>query len=183
MRNLSIALSLSLLTLFSCGGGEKETTTENEIVTIPGYVDLDLSEYGYELVIQIPGEDQGLPEISETSFGKIEIRVGKMFGIEIADGPGDFALLKSDLDGDLVYKSKILAEDSTHIIYEREIPDSGIETEYHFFYVANIKDRGRYEIQNLKDEFYSQTAIEKMVEAVKTLRAKQPGEVIGEQPA
>lgn len=185
MKQLFTFLSLcAVLSLTSCGGGEEPKDDETqEIKELKGHVELNLAEYGYNISLMVPDETVGVPSVEVTDWGNVEIRVGKAFGIQIIEGPGDFALLKSDLNDDLVFKSEILSEEPDCIIYKRVIPDTQIEPQFNFFYVGKAGGF-TYEVQNLKDETYSEGAVKKMVDAVRTLHANTDNTAAGEeQPA
>ena len=174
MKQLFTFLSLcAVISLTSCGGEEKPDEGDTqEVKELKGHDELDLSEYGYNLSLMVPDENVGIPSVEVTDWGNVEIRVGKAFGIQIIEGPGDFDLLKSDLNDDLVFKSEIISEEPDCIIYKRVIPDTQIEPQFNFFYVSKI-DGLTYEVQNLKDETYSEGAIKKMVDAVRTLHSNK----------
>lgn len=157
------ALSFAIFST-SCGNGEENVVAEDTLPKLKGYVELDLAEYGYNLTVMVPDENTGVPEINATDWGNVEIKVGKAFGIQVMEGPGDFELLKSDLNSDLVYKSEILKEEGDCVVYKRVIPDTEIEPETNFFLVVEV-DGLKYEIQNMKEDVYSEGAIDKMVQA------------------
>ena len=110
MKQLTILFSvLSILILTSCGG---ENPTDNpdenteEVVQLKGFESIDLTEYGFNLSVMVPeAETNGEAQVTLTERGALEILVGDGFGMEIMYGEGDIALLKADLQEDLVFKS------------------------------------------------------------------------------
>ncbi len=174
MKKLAILFSiLTLLVFIACGDDTPQETTE-EVVELKGFEELNLTEYGFNLTVMVPeAENNGEAQVVLTERGALEIVVGSDFGIEIMYGEGDLALLKSDLNDDLVFVSSIIAEDSTSIIYSQDIPESGVKTQHHFFYKAVI-GTDIYEVRDIMESDYGSGMIEKMLGAAKTLRASQP---------
>ena len=175
MKQLAILFSLlSVLILSSCGG---ETTNDNptentdETVQLKGFEELNLTEYGFNLTVMVPeAETNGDPEVVMTERGALEILVGNDFGIEIMYGEGDLALLKMDLEEDLVFKSEIIKEEENALIYKQDIPDSGVKTQNHFFYKA-VVGNDVYEVRDVMEGEYGEGMIEKMLEAAKTIKS------------
>jgi len=161
----------TLLILFSCGGDE---VVEAPPIELKGYEALDLNPWGFQMSVMVPNaEENGEPEVNLSERGALEIKVGQTFGIEIMFGEGDIELLKMDLKEDLVFSSQIVKEDSNSIIYSQDIPDSGIKTQNHFFYKAQV-GTDIYEVRDLIDGSYGQGMIENMLNAAKTLRELKP---------
>lgn len=181
MKQLTILFSvLSILILTSCGG---ETPADNpdenteETVQLKGFESLDLNEYGFNLSVMVPeAETNGEAQVTLTERGALEIVVGDGFGLEIMYGEGDLALLKSDLQEDLVFKSEILKEEDNALIYTQDIPDSGVKTQNHFFYKAVVGD-DVYEVRDIMEGEYGSSMIEKMLEAAKTIKSTSTTEV------
>lgn len=175
MKQLTILFFLlSVLILSSCGG---ETTNDNptenteETVQLKGFEELNLTEYGFNLTVMVPeAETNGAPEVVMTERGALEIIVGSDFGIEIMYGEGDLALLKMDLEEDLVFKSEIIKEEENALIYKQDIPDSGVKTQNHFFYKA-VVGSDVYEVRDVMEGEYGEGMIEKMLEAAKTIKS------------
>jgi len=78
-----------------------------------------------------------------------------------------------DLKEDLVFSSEIVKEEENAIIYKQDIPDSGIKTQNHFFYKAQV-GIDVYEVRDLIDGSYGLGMIENMLNAAKTLRELKP---------
>ncbi len=174
--NKAIAIvSLFSMVMFSaCGGGEStgdqaEGQATEESASMQGMKELNLGEYGMDISIMIPDENTGMAEVIAADWS-VEIRVGEGFMISVSIGEGDLELLKSDLQEDLVYKSEILDESPSHIVYKREIENSGMEPEHHFFYIADVEG-DQYDVQNLKDVTYSKEAIDRMLASAKSIKA------------
>jgi len=167
------------LSLTACGGGETEGTDETvETVELKGYEELNLSEWGFQLTVMVPeAEIHGDPEVVLTERGALEIVVGLDFGLEIMFGEGDIELLKMDLKDDLVFTSEIVKEEENAIIYTQDIPDSGVKTQNHFLYKAEV-GTDVYEIRDIVDGEFGAGMIEKMLEAAKTVKTSSETEEV-----
>ncbi|MCB9336112.1 MAG: hypothetical protein H6586_08175 [Flavobacteriales bacterium] len=176
MKKLNYLLALILsVALYSCGNGENQEneTQETEQKVLKGYEELDLNQWGFQMTIMVPNaEENGEPQIVLTERGALEIIVGQTFGIEIMYGEGDIELLKMDLKEDLVFSSEIVKEDENSLIYKQDIPDSGVKTQNHFFYRAQV-GTDVYEVRDLIDGSYGMAMIEKMLDAAKTIKEKK----------
>lgn len=177
MKNTIFLLSIlfSAVLMVSCGedntsdSGENNTENQTE-VKLKNHEEIDFNQWGFPLAMLIPdAENNGEPEVKLTNGGVLEVMVGKTFGVEIMYGEGDIALLKMDLEDDLVFVSEIISEEENLLIYKQDIPDSGVKTQHHFFYKAVINNE-IFEIRDLRSETYSQKMIEDMIKAVKSLR-------------
>ena len=159
------------LTLASCGGTDESTDVKVEEVQLKGYEELDLTEWGFNLSMMVPQADfHGNPVVTLTERGSLEIIVGLDFGIEIMFGEADIAMLKSDLKEDLIFISEILHEEEKAIVYSQDIPNSGIKTQNHFLYKAEV-GTDVYEVRDVVDKEYGEGMIKKMLEAAKTIKA------------
>jgi hypothetical protein len=172
MKKVAYLVAIILgLSIASCGGNEESTDVKVEEVVLKGYEELNLSEWGFNLTVMVPQADfYGKPEVTLTESGTLEVVVGLDFGIEIMYGDGDIELLKSDLKTDLIFTSEILQEEEKAIIYSQNIPDSGVKTQNHFLFKAEI-GTDTYEVKDVRDSQYGQGMIKKMLEAAKTLKA------------
>ena len=161
----------TLLIFSACGGDE---VVKAPPIELKGYEALDLNPWGFQMSVMVPNaEENGEPEVNLSERGALEIQVGQAFGIEIMFGEGDIELLKMDLKEDLVFSSEIIKEEENAIIYKQDIPDSGIKTQNHFFYKAQIGTTV-YEVRDLIDGSYGSGMIENMLNAAKTLRELKP---------
>ena len=175
MKKLIYFLPLTVMTLFSCGGGEAGTGNENAEAAegnsaMQGIL-TDLSEYGMDYTIVLPEKKELITKIVANDWGGIEVSQGENFMISIAYGEGDIDLLKFDLEEDLVYKSQVLEEGENFILFKKEIEGSGIDPEFHFLYVHKVKDEA-IEVQNLKEAGFNEESARNMLNAAKTFSAK-----------
>ncbi|PCJ26803.1 MAG: hypothetical protein COA97_05265 [Flavobacteriales bacterium] len=164
--------TIIFLSFASCGGDASENIDETvEVIELKGFEELNLSEWGFDLTVMVPQADiHGDPEVILTERGALEIVVGLDFGLEIMFGEGDIALLKMDLQDDLVFTSEIIKEEDNAIIYTQDIPDSGVKTQNHFLYKAEV-GTDIFEVRDIIDGEFGAGMIEKMLEAAKTIKS------------
>jgi hypothetical protein len=77
-----------------------------------------------------------------------------------------------DLKEDLVFTSEIVKEEDKYLVYKQDIPGSGVKTQNHFFYRAQL-GTDVYEVRDLIDGNYGSGMIDKMLESVNTLQEKK----------
>ena len=180
MKRISYFIILIVfVSLTSCGGDNTELSTENIEAPkeLKGYEELDLNQWGFQMSILVPNAEQnGEAQVVLTERGALEIVIGSSYGIEIMYGEGDIDLLKMDLKEDLVFTSEIVKEEANYIIYKQDIPNSGVKTQNHFFYRAQL-GTDVYEVRDLIDGNYGTGMIDKMLESVNTLSEKKPAKV------
>lgn len=165
-------IAVITISLASCGGNSNENDNQKvESTVLKGYEELNLSEWGFNLLIMVPKSDvYGKPEVTLTESGALQIFVGIDFGIEIMYGDADIELLKQDLKEDLVFTTDIVKEEENALVYAQNIPDAGVKTQNHFLYRANV-DGEVFEVRDVVGNEYLSGMIEKMLEAAKTIKS------------
>ena len=179
MKKTLFIIPVIALAMIACGGGgetggedaaAEETTEEAGDAALTGAA-TDLSEYGMNYTIVLPQKNNVQTVITETDWGGVEVQAGEMFWLTIAYGEGDIDLLKFDLEEDLMYKSEILEESENHLLYKREIENSGMDPEFHFMYVLRLEGDA-IEVQNSKDASFNEEAIRAMLASAKSMAEK-----------
>ena len=178
MKRLTyLFVTIFVLSFAACGGDTDATDETVETVELKGFEELNLSEWGFDLTVMVPEADtHGDPEVLLTERGALEIVVGLDFGLEIMFGEGDIALLKMDLQDDLVFTSEIIKEEDNAIIYTQDIPDSGVKTQNHFLYKAEV-GTDIFEVRDILDGEFGEGMIEKMLSAAKTIKSSRTEKV------
>ena len=173
MKKLITLLSLITLTvtLPSCGG----KNTKQNIEAPAGMVALDLSKYGKQFSIFVPDSTAAKLEITEQSWGALEIKVGKNFHISVTEDPGDMELRKSDIKSNDVniFKSFIVDEPLT-IMWESAIT----QPEYHFYSIQKV-GKNTYVFEDVvpaDGQPLGKDAIQKMLDSAKQIIAKENAE-------
>ncbi|MGZ3882687.1 MAG: hypothetical protein ACXVP0_06075 [Bacteroidia bacterium] len=166
---VSIITALVLFTAIQGCGGKKE---EPQIVAPAGMITLDLSKYGKPFTIFVPDSALGKLQITEQSWGALEIRSGKNFQISITEDPGDIELKKTDIKSDDVNKFKsFIVEEPGTIMWESEIT----KPEFHFYSIQKI-GTSTYVFEDVKAtdrEPFGKDAIQKMLDSAKGLKEKK----------
>lgn len=173
MKKLFTLLSLITLAITtpSCGGKD----TKQNIEAPAGMVALDLSKYGKQFSIFVPDTTAAKLEITEQSWGALEIKVGKNFHISVTEDPGDMELRKSDIKSNDVniFKSFIVDEPLT-IMWESAIT----QPEYHFYSIQKV-GKNTYVFEDVvpaDGQPLGKDAIQKMLDSAKQIIAKENAE-------
>ena len=165
MKKILLLLASPAIIFFASCGGSK---TDDTAVAIPGMMEVQLKINGNALSIMVPDSTKGKLEMVEQSWGATEIKVGKDFQISIEEGEGDVALMKSDIAGNDVNKFKRYVKDEpTILLWESEIT----APEFHFYAVMK-PGTVSYIVKDIAGEMFGEKSAETMVEAAKTLKAK-----------
>jgi len=173
MKKLAYLLMLPLALLFTqCENGGEENGTE-ETADLGSVDELDLNQYGYPLVINVPKASPTTPDpiIDELDWGAIEIRVGTNFGVQVSGGDGDMAQVKEDISLDDVYAATYIVDEADAILYGWAIKDTDMEPEYRFFVIKMDGDNA-YEIRNIVDEPFSEGAAQRMFDIAKAVKVQ-----------
>src|ERR1051326_1953845 len=166
------------LVLASCGGKKGNENTDNSVPA--GWIALDLSKYGKNLVINVPDTTIGpLPLTVDNSTGEmIHITVGKDFQVDIKEGEGNMDMKKTvDIQKNEVYTfDKYLVDTADAIIYtwhmNGKTDDKGQPVpEYGVFAIKKIGNV-TYEIESSAGEIFTDAGCKKMLESARSLREK-----------
>jgi hypothetical protein len=131
---VSSVVIAGILLLSSCGDGKADAAKQMAAVadSIHAANNIDLSQYHFPLTVQLPG---GLPVptvLWKDEVGKLSVKAGDHFALEIYEAPEDMDRLKADLDRDLVKKNTIVEESPDLLIYRSEFPDDSTLVFHHF---------------------------------------------------
>ena len=170
MKNTLILFSaLTLSVLFtSCGNKE----TKQDIQAPAGMFALDLSKYGKQFSVFVPDTTSAKLEVTEQSWGALEVKVGKNFHISITEDPGDMELRKSDIkSNDINIFKSFVVDEPLSIMWESLIT----KPEFHFYSIQKI-GANTYVFEDVipaDGEPFSKDAIQKMFESSKTIIEKK----------
>ncbi|MCC7301086.1 MAG: hypothetical protein IT233_00440 [Bacteroidia bacterium] len=168
MKNLFLATAFSAAFLFmGCGPGESDTP---EIPVPDGMVAFDLSEYGMDVILNIPDSTNGISNHENVGDG-VMLRVGNGYGMKVKVGAGEMEYVKTELIAKSeVYKlEKYVLEEPAAIIWRQYI--EGQDTSARMFAFVKVGDV-TYEMESDPDNKFSDDACKAMVESAKSLRAK-----------
>lgn len=160
------AVSASLL-IAGCG----QTAKTDEVQVPQGMVAVDLSQYGKDIIINVPDSTNGTMVIEELG-GPVRISVGKNFMIDLNEGDGDIEMKKNvDIKENEVYKfEKFIVEEPTAVVYSWKMIGAE-KSEFGFYSVSKIGEVN-YEVVNTAGEIFTEEACKKMLESAKSIRAK-----------
>lgn len=165
------AAIISVLAITACSNGSQnkieDATSEsaaNDANMINGYVDVDLSDKGFPIIIKVP---QGV-KVEQTAYGTVEIKDSAAFQIQIAESTVDIAQWKKDIQANDVNKFKrFIAEEADGLFYE-----SAFSTpEFHFVKIFKGKTNS-YEIQDIKGAAFSEADAKAMYQSAKSVTNK-----------
>lgn len=156
----SAVLGAALL-MSACGDGKsdaaKQMSAAADSARAAAFV--DLAEYHMPLRLEMP---TGAPEptlVWKDAAGKLAVRAGDHFTIEISEAPADLERVKADLDRDLLKKNTIVQETPDLLIYRSEFPDDTTLVFYHFdqwiitdgrsFHVEDADDGSSYTLEDV----------------------------------
>jgi hypothetical protein len=170
MKKLLTLLSAITLSVIVSSCGNKDA--KENIQAPAGMVALDLAKYGKQFSIFVPDTTAAKLEITEQSWGALEVKVGKNFRLSITEDPGDIELRKSDIKSNDVniFKSYIIEEPLT-IMWESEIT----KPEYHFYSIQKAAGN-TYVFEDIvaaDGEPLGKEAIQKMLDSAKQIVEKK----------
>ena len=111
-KALLVLAAPAVFFIASCGGSKTE---ENK--AIEGMKEYTLKINGNDLSVMVPDSTVGLLETTEQSWGAVEIKVGANFNISIEESDGDVALMKTDINGNEVFKQVRFIKDEPMLLF------------------------------------------------------------------
>jgi len=167
-KTLLLLATPALLFFSSCGDSKTEEST-----VIPGMMEVGLIINGNNLSIMVPDSTKGRLQMVEQSWGATEIKVGDDFQISIEEGEGDIALMKSDINGNEVFKlQRFLKDEPALLFWEEKNPDLP-KSRFHFYTIIKT-EAASYLVKDIESgEAYNEAAVQTMIDAAKTLKAKE----------
>jgi hypothetical protein len=164
---ISLISATVLLSVFTSCGDKK--STEEAIVAPQGMHILDLSKYGKPFVIFVPDTVAAKLEITQQTYGALDIKVGKGFAVSINEQQADIPLRKNDIKEDEINKFKsYIVDEPNAILWESEIT----KPEFHFLINQKIgnADYSIEDIRNEDGEVFGKDAIQKMYDSAKNIK-------------
>lgn len=170
MKKTFILLSALTISIAFQSCGTKDA--KQEIQAPGGMVALDLSKYGKQFSIFVPDTTAAKLEITEQSWGALEVKVGKTFHVSITEDPGDMELRKSDIKTNEinVFKSFVIDE-PTNIMWESQITTP----EYHFYSIQKIGTNSYVfeDVVPADGQPIGKESVQKMFDSCKTIIEKK----------
>lgn len=172
-RFLSFASVAAVLLISSCGDGKADAAKKIAAVadSIKAANTIDLAEHHLPLTVQVP---VGLPAATvlwKDEVGKLSVKAGDHFALEIYEAPPDMDRLKADLDRDLQKENTILEDKPDLLIYRSEFPDDSTLVFFHFHQLIHVGGRS-FVVDDADDgNAFTEDDVRHMAKAV---RAKEP---------
>lgn len=135
----------------ACGDGRADAVKKMAAVedSIKAASRIDLGAYHLPLAVQLPA---GLPAPSvlwKDEVGKLEVRSGDHFGLQLFEAPPDMDRIKADLDRDLLKKNTLLEDTPELLIYRSEFPDDTTLVFHHFHRSITVDGR-TFQVEDLR---------------------------------
>lgn len=164
---LVCAVAFTLL-LNACGDGKADAVKQMAAVadSIKAASTIDLSGHHMPLAVHLP---VGLPEptvLWKDEVGKLSVKAGDRFALEIYEAPPDMDRLKADLDRDLLKKNTILEETPDLLIYRSEFPDDSTLVFHHFHQLVQAGGRSFIVEDGEDGTAYTLEEVKRMAKAV-----------------
>jgi len=156
-----------IMSAFVSCNGKKDS--QEAIVAPQGMHVLDLTKYGKSFVIFVPDTVASKLEVTQQTYGALDIKVGKNFAISINEQAADIELRKKDIKEDEINKFKsFIVEEPNAIFWESEIT----QPEYHFLMNQKIgnTEYSIEDIRNTESEPFGKDAMQKMFDSAKNIK-------------
>jgi hypothetical protein len=156
--------------LSACGDGKSDAAKQMAAAADSARMasQVDLSEYHLPLMLEMP---VGMPQptlLWKDEIGKLAVRAGDRFAIEVSETPADRDRLKADLERDLLKRNTIVEETPELLIYRSEFPDDTALVFHHFERWVTADGRS-FRVEDTKDgTVFSLEDIRRMASAVHT---------------
>lgn len=173
-------LLIFLLSLVACKNSHEDNSQEK--LDYYQFQKIDLAKYELSICMYLPDASAGIgtsfkPQIThEDGDYKWQISVGRYFNLYIEDY-GDFKYLfeekKKTIENNKVYKTKIVKNEPSILVYEQRLKESISYEEkasFHIYAVVKIKDV-YYQIMNDKAG-NSEKEIRFMYQSIKSIKEK-----------
>lgn len=165
-KTLLLLVAPILILAASCGSKKEEKTT------MEGMKEVTLKINGNDVSIMAPDSTVGIMEITEQSWGAIEIKVGANFNLSVEENEGDIPLMKTDINGNEVFKlQRFIKDEPTLLFWEAKNGDMP-DPRFHFYSIIKA-GTATYVVKDVeRPEAFNEKAIQLMLDASKTLTVK-----------
>lgn len=124
---------------------EREESDKAEIgkadsIDSAAYKTVDLTEFNIQRDILIPKKDSEKVKIQQSPVGTIEINMDGTNAVEIVPNPPSIEQKKEELELDPIFTITYIEENPAYLFYSKEIENSGIAPEYHFYILLDDKN-------------------------------------------
>ncbi|MCB9168836.1 MAG: hypothetical protein H6597_03410 [Flavobacteriales bacterium] len=164
-----------LVVLCSCGNGKSDVA--HRMASLDSLAQehpeaqvqaVELNAYDIPLQLVLPEmlAEQGdsLQVHWSEEFGRLEVRAGDHFALNITEGFGDIGRLKADLGRDMLQKNTIVRDQPDRLVYRSTFPDGDLVF-VHFLRVITVGDR-TFEVTDAEGGRYNEADVDRMMNAV-----------------
>jgi len=176
MRRLVLA-AIAAATLVACSQQatvENTAPSESKADEFAGMTVVDLSPHGLPGEIMVPDKSKtGVDPtiIYDDMTSHINIMAGKNYNIFIREEDMSLDLVKSDLEGDLMFKNEIVEETGSSLLIKRNLPD-GTGAYFHFAAMVNESPNTVFMKSNDLGKF-TESQARKMMQSALTLKTTE----------
>ena len=171
MKKIFYLLAVPLIAFIS----SCSNTKPEEENSLEGMKEVKIVLLDDSLSVWVPENVSGNMEIIQQAWGATEIKIGENFQISIEQSEGDFALQKSDIESNDVYKlQRYITDEPKLLFWESKIPDMENST-FHFYTIVNVGETA-YLIKDVDSGIaYTEEGVKAMIQSAKTLRKTEQG--------
>ncbi len=171
MKNFTFAFAiLSILFFAQSCANETSKHTDNAIALQPNDSLFQINEGGYSFNIILPKDlmIENTPSISVNSAtGELNLQLGNQFWIVASLEKADMMSIKSELNSDMLFTSRIVEESDKSIFYQRILPDG---TEYDYsFKCANEVGGKPYYFRTCEEGEFNMENVGRMKQAISSI--------------
>ena len=132
-----------------------------------------VNEGGYDFAIYLPKDlmIENTPEITfNGATGDLHIRIGEQFWIVASQEKKDIALVKAEIEENMLFTSRIIEENGTSFLYQRLLPD-GSAYDYSYRNVSSINGKP-YFFKTSEEGEYSRESVDLMKTAINSVHTR-----------
>jgi len=132
-----------------------------------------VNEGGYDFAIYLPKDlmIENTPEITfNGATGDLHIRIGEQFWIVASQEKKDIALVKAEIEENMLFTSRIIEENGTSVLYQRLLPD-GSAYDYSYRNISSINGKP-YFFKTSEEGEYSRESVDLMKTAINSVHTR-----------
>ena len=173
MKNLTLVMFvLVLLTAAqSCREASNKEVSQNKVLLDPNDSLFHVNQGGYEFNIILPKDLMiaNSPQINmNEATGDLHIHVGENFWIVASLEKTDMQTIKTSINEDMLFTSRVIEETNSSILFQRLLPD-GSEYDYNFRSICEIGGKP-YIFRTSEEGEFSMESVNRMKHAISSIQ-------------
>jgi hypothetical protein len=160
-----------LMLMHSCESGDKTASAKPEPTLQPNDSIFHVNDGGYNFSIVLPKDLMIMdsPKISVNgATGELHIQVGDQFWIVASQEQTSMQTIKSAMQEDMLFTSRIVEETGNGVLYQRILPDG---SEYDYSYRNFCEVGGKpYVFKTCEEGEFSMESVSRMKQAIASVR-------------